>query len=52
VKVSRVFCAPRILFGVAGYHEAIYSNMPVFGLAKATTEHVQAVGAARRRDGA
>jgi len=34
-----------------GNYEAIYSNMPVFGLAKAT-EHVQAVGGretARRR---
>ena len=36
-----------------GHHEAIYSNMPVFGLAKAT-EHVRAVGGretARRRLG-
>jgi hypothetical protein len=31
-----------------GNFEAIYSNMPVFGLAKAT-EHVRAVGGARRR---
>jgi hypothetical protein len=27
----------------AGHHEAIYNNMPVFGLAKAT-EHVPARG--------
>jgi hypothetical protein len=35
----------------AGRHEAIYNNMPVFGLAKAT-EHVLAIGrreTARRR---
>jgi hypothetical protein len=35
----------------AGHHEAIYNNMPVFGLAKAT-EHVPAQGrleTARRR---
>jgi hypothetical protein len=46
-KVSRVFCAQGILCGRTGGYMAIYSNVPEFGLAKAT-ERVPAVGGRRR----